>query len=420
MLLGVVRFLVQNAQTAGDADHAAAVAGHVQGGSGHIQQDIDARHHRGDLLVGQTHGCQADGAHHDAAAGDAGCTGRADHAQDDHEDQLPRGEVNTEGVRAEEGVHRVLNGCTVHVDGGGGSGTQVNDVIGHTVFLLRDLHGHRQRSRAGLGGECHQDNGDNVLKELEGLDTSEETEQQGQDDEHVHQRSTPQGENHGEDLLQVLDAGGAHQVGDQAEHAVGGDGHNGCHHSLHDEVAALHDHGDHVHGIGVLTHLGDHHAKEDSKNDDLHQRTVGERGEHVVGDPAHDVVHHVNLLYAGVHCRLQYQTSARAADGNGETAQNTCHSGGDEGIQQELTADLLQLGDVRHVCDTGDDAEQHQGVHTHFQESNEQGANECHIRSLLLEDQTRYRTENQRDRQLYGDTELLLSFCCFTHDFSSS
>ena len=39
---------------------------------------------------------------------------------------------------------------------------------------------------------------------------------------------------------------------------------------------------------------------------------------------------------------------------------------------------------VSHVGDTGDDAEQHQGIHAHFQQADEQCANKGNIRGLAL------------------------------------
>ena len=157
----------------------------------------------------------------------------------------------------------------------------------------------------------------------------------------MHQGAAPHGQLQAEDFLQVLNTGGTHQVGDQAEHAVGSHRHDDLDHSLHDDVAAFHHHGHQIHSVAVLAHLGDHDAEEDSENDDLNQGAVGESGKHVIGDPLHNILDHVDLLDAFVHSLLQDQALAGAADGDGQAAQHTGDGGAEEGIQQELAADFL-------------------------------------------------------------------------------
>lgn len=70
---------------------------------------------------------------------------------------------------------------------------------------------------------------------------------------------------------------------------------------------------------------------------------VGESGKHVIGDPLHNTLDHVDLLDAFVHSLLQNQALAGTADGDSQATQHTGDGRAEEGIQQELAADFLSL-----------------------------------------------------------------------------
>ena len=134
----------------------------------------------------------------------------------------------------------------------------------------------------------------------------------------------------------------------------------------------------------------------------------------------HNGVYHADLLHAAVHRLLQDQTLADAGDGDRQAAQQACRQRADKCIQQELSADLLQLTDVGHVGYAGDDAEQYQRIHTHLQKTYKQRSDKSNIAALVTEDKACGNTQHQRDGQLHGDTELLLPLRFFlTHDNSS-
>ena len=167
-LQAVDRLRGELALRVGDGRGARDIAGHVQAGAAHVQDDVDP----GDeahAFNWQTHALEHHGQHDQAGARDPrradGCQGGQ---QDDHE-VLGETERHVVDGGDEQGGDPLVDGGPVHVPRGSQRQREADEVSRQTQLLLGDPHRHGQGGVAAPRDEGHHHDLEGPLKNLNGL-----------------------------------------------------------------------------------------------------------------------------------------------------------------------------------------------------------------------------------------------------------
>ena len=400
------RIVVEVAFQARHHQRAEAVAQHVHGRAGHVENAVDARD-QGHAFQGHAHLHENDAHHDQARAGNAhGAHGGENGHQNDGQLRVQRQRDAVE-FRHKNRVDAHVQGGAVHVDGVAQRDAEA-DHGARCAQRLGAAHVRRQGGRAGAGGEADHEGLQHALDEAHHRNLDHELDQR---QEHetvqngatgVHQQNDlAQGQQHGKAVL-------GHGVGHEAEDADGRIVHHKARYLDHDFAAGVEET---VQMPSALTQGTDAEAENNGEDDDLEHIAPGHGFHRVDRDQVHQRVvegrrgHRLDVQIVGgeVHAR------ARLHDVGQQQAHGHGHRRGDQVVKQGLGGHAPQFGGVADARRARHQGGEDQRNHHHADQADENVAEKFEdgaAQRPVLRDHAHKHARNHADAHLHGQAHF--------------